>query len=137
MSNTDVTWPIQTAIYDTLTADAQLDAVITGVHDEVPTDTRFPYVTIGDASSTPEGAHDRFGARSSVTLHVWSTYHGYKEALTIVGHLMRLLDQQQAITVDGHHLVAIRHEQTVTMRDPDPDVRHAAVRFAIETEYTP
>lgn len=133
MNNADVVWPTQVALYSLLTGDAALMADITGVFDEVPEGQAFPYVTIGEFTVTPGGAHDRFGARSTVTLHAWSTYHGRAEISTVVGHLMRLLDHQ-ALNVNGHDTVVVAHEQTVTVPDPDPDVRHAAVRFALVTE---
>jgi len=134
MPNVDVLWPIQVAIYSRLTGDGTLMGKITGVFDDVPASQPFPYVTIGASTSTPQGAHDRFGARTTTTLHVWSTYAGAFELLDIGDDLMRLFDHQP-LTVDGHHTVYMHHQQTVTVPDPD-DVRHLAVRFSIETEYT-
>lgn len=134
MPNTDVLWPLQTAIYTTLTADTALMDDVTGVYDHVPEGTAFPYVTLGATTAIPRGAHDRFGRRSTVTLHVWSAYHGWFEALGVVDHLLRLLDRQD-LTVDGHEFVSMRVEQTVSMMDPDEDLRHIAVRFAVETEH--
>lgn len=133
ITNTNVLGPLHTAIYGRLTGDVTLMAKVTGIFDHVPEGSGFPYVTIGEATSTPDGAHDRFGARSTVTIHVWSARHGFSEALAIASDLMRLLDHQ-ALIVNGHDTVAVRHQQTVTMRDPDADLRHVPVRFAIETE---
>ena len=133
MPNSDVLLPLQGAVRSLLLADVTLAGKVSGVFDSVPEGTAFPYVTIGDATSNPDNAHDRFGARSTVTLHVWSAYHGYLEALDIADDLLRLLDHQP-LAVAGHDTVAIRHQQTVPMRDPDSDLRHVACRFAIETE---
>lgn len=134
MANADVLAPIQQALYDVLTGDATLMDDVEGVFDHVPDGTQFPYVTLGAATAIPRGAHDRYGRRVTETLHVWSAYHGWAEAQTIVGHLLRLLDHQ-TLTVTGHTFVSLRHEQTVSMQDPDDDLRHIAVRFAIETEH--
>ena len=133
-ANTDPLWPIQTAVHTLLTADSDLMAVISGVYDHVPEGTGFPYVTIGTFTSTPQGAHDRFGARTTVTLHIWSTYHGRSEVSTVAAHLIRLLDHQ-TLTVAGHITVLTHLQQQVDVPDPDPDIRHRAVRFAVETEY--
>lgn len=132
--NADVAWPLQVALYSRLTADPDLSGDVTGVFDHVPEGQLFPYVTIGAFTSVPEGALDRFGARSTVTLHVWSTYHGRFEVGGIATHLMRLLDHQP-LTVVGHDTVVCRHEQTVDVPDPDPDVTHRAIRFAVDTEH--
>ena len=131
--NADVIWPTHLAIYNRLTADPALNDDITGVYDHVPEGTAFPYITIGDVTVTPAGAHDRFGARSTVTLHAWSTFLGRQEITTLVGHLMRLFDHQP-LSIDGHATVVVAHEQTVTLRETDPDIRHAAVRFSLTTE---
>lgn len=134
MANSSPLWPIQTALYARLSADATLDGRISGVFDHVPETQTFPYVVVGEATVTSQGAHDRFGARATVTCHVWSAYHGFSEALAIADDLVRLIDHQP-LALDGHHTVAVRLEQTITMRDPDTDLRHVAVRFAIETEH--
>lgn len=133
MDNSDPVWPIQVALYQRLTGDPALMADVTGVHDHVAKETPFPYVTIGTFTSTPQGAHDRFGARTTVTLHGWSTYHGGKEISDIAGHLLRLLDHQP-LAVDGRHTVYVHHEQTVTFTERDSDIRHVACRFSVATE---
>lgn len=131
MVNADVLLPVQRAVF------TRLDAELTcGVHDLVPEGAAYPYVVIGEATDTPDNAHDRYGHDSTVTLHVWSTYHGTTEALGIAGELIGLLDHQPLV-VDGFDTVAVRHRQTVVMRDPDADLRHVVVRFAITTEQPP
>lgn len=133
MGNRDPMWPIQVAIFQALSDDAALNAFVTGVFDHVPKNTAFPYVSIGEVSTTPRGAHDRFGARSTITLHGWSTYSGKKEIGEIANHLMRIFDHQP-LDVEGFHTVYVHHEQTVTQTERGNDIRHVAVRFAIETE---
>ncbi|NWN89185.1 MAG: DUF3168 domain-containing protein [Micrococcaceae bacterium] len=136
MDNKDPVWPIQVAIFQALSNDQQLSADVTGVFDHVPDSTAFPYVTTGEVTTTPSGAHDRFGARSTITLHGWSTYNGKKEISEIANHLLRILDHKP-LQVDGFHAVYVHHEQTVTMTERGNDIRHVAVRFAIETELIP
>lgn len=133
MPNVDVLGPLQQAQYDRMTGDATLMGKVTGVFDRVPEGTAFPYVQLGEQIATPQGAHDRYGRRTVFTLHVWSAHDGFSEAYGIVDDLLRLFELQD-LTVAGHHTVVVRHVQTVTMRDPDGDLRHVAVRFAAETE---
>lgn len=132
MANTTALGALQAAIYARLKADPALTAAVSGVWDEPPEGAAYPYVVIGDAVETPDNNLAAFGSRVVATLHVWSSYRGFSQANTIAGHLMRLLDHQP-LTVAGRGLIAARHEQTITMRDPDTDVRHVAVRFAFET----
>lgn len=130
MPNVDPLLPIQRAVF------ARLDAELTvGVHDHVPEGAAYPYVVVGEGTATPDNVHGGFGHDTTITLHVWSTYHGTSEALGIAGELIGLLDHQPLV-VDELTTVAVRHRQTVVMRDPDRDLRHVAVRFAINTEQT-
>lgn len=129
--NADALFPLQQALYTAL--DAALDA---DVYDDVPEGASYPYVVVGEFTEIPENAHDRFGARITATLHVWSSYHGTKDALAIRSSIVEELDHQ-AITVAGFDTIAARHEQTIVIRDPDEDLRHIAVRFSFVTEKTP
>lgn len=134
MPNETALLPVQAGIYSVLTGDAQLTALVgvDGVLDDVPEPKPYPYVVIGEAVETPDNVHGAFGSRVAATLHVWSEHRGYSEALDIAGHLMRLLDHQD-VPIPDRGLIACRHEQTITMRDPDPDVRHVVVRFSFDT----
>lgn len=136
MPNADVLGPLQVALHTVLTGDATLMARLAGdgIFEYVPEGQGFPYVVVGEAVETPDGAHDRFGADTVQTLHIWSAYHGWKEAQEIKGDLMRLLDHQE-LTITGHHTVAVRFMQAVSMRDSDQDLRHVAIRFAVVTEH--
>jgi hypothetical protein len=133
VANDSALLDLQGALWANLQADAAL-AVDVGdrIYDEVPEDAARPYVTLGEAVETPANDVAAFGSRIAATLHIWSDYGGFAEALGIARHLVRVLDHQQLL-VPGRALVLAHHEQTITMRDPDPDVRHVAVRFAFET----
>lgn len=120
--------PLQTAVRAKLLADAALMDVIHGVHDEVPENAPFPYVVIGDVTEVPDDAHDRQGLTTTITLHIWSRYRGFKEALEILVHVDRVLDRQP-LAVDGFEDVSIAREWHQTLRDPDPEIRHIPVRF--------
>lgn len=122
-------WPLQVAFRSRMLADAGLTGVIAQrVYDEVPGDAAFPYVTVGDVVEVPDDAHDRQGLTATLTLHIWSRYRGYAEALMILGHLDRLFDRQP-LAVDGFTDVSIAREWHQTLRDPDPQIRHVPVRF--------
>lgn len=125
--------PIQGAMFARIKADAVLNAAIGGrVYDEVPENAVYPYVVLGEGVETPDNELAAYESRVAATLHVWSAYRGFRESLIIAGHLIRLFDHQPLV-VAGRGVVAVRHEQTVTLRDPDSDVRHVVVRFAIDT----
>ncbi|MCX4686763.1 DUF3168 domain-containing protein [Kitasatospora purpeofusca] len=126
--------PLQAAVHAVLTGDDELAELITGVHDYVPEGTAYPYVVIGEALETPDNAHGRFGRQTVLTLHVWSQYRGYGEALAIGARVMTLLDHQP-LTITGLDHIATRYELAQTLTDPEPpgDIRHLIQRYRILT----
>ena len=122
--------PLQTAVRAKLLADSGLMDVIHGVHDEVPENAPFPYVVVGDVTEVPDDAHDRQGLTTTIILHIWSRYRGFKQALEILGHVDRVLDREP-LTVSGFEDVSIAREFSQTLRDPDPEIRHIPVRFRV------
>ncbi|WP_152476606.1 DUF3168 domain-containing protein [Nocardiopsis salina] len=129
---------IQSALYQRLTAeDADLGAA---VYDYVPEPeaAAWPYVTIGEAIETPANAHDFIGRDTTVTLHVWSKYRGFAEANAVANRVTALLDHRPA-DLDigpGQYTTSLRFEFGQTLRDENPEVRHAVIRFRIRTAQT-
>ncbi|MCI0687122.1 MAG: DUF3168 domain-containing protein [Sporichthyaceae bacterium] len=123
---------VQAALYARLAGDPELAGLARG-YDHVPEGAAHPYWTVGEAIETPNNHHGGFGRQVLATVHVWSTYRGYAEGLAIAARIVALLDHQP-LTIAGHHTVAVRHELTQTLRDPDPDIRHMPVQFRIVTE---
>lgn len=124
---------LQQAIYARLAADSALDALTTGIFDEVPAGAATPYVVIGEVTEDLSEAHDRSGINATVTLHIWSKYRGYYEAAQILREVDRLL-HRIGLAVPGFTNVSIAQEQHQFMRDPDPDYRHVMVRYRVWLE---
>ncbi|MEW2635264.1 DUF3168 domain-containing protein [Streptomyces sp. NPDC048389] len=129
---------VQVAVHGALTGDAVLMDLITGVFDHLPEDQAYPYVVIGEATESPDNAHDRHGNQTTVTLHVWSQYRGYTQALTIAARIIQVLDHT-ALSIAGHRHVVTRYESSQTLTDPEPpgDIRHVPMRFRIVSEVDP
>jgi hypothetical protein len=126
---------IAQAVYDRLTGDATLMALVTGVFEHVPEGTAHDYVAMGEMLATPANRHNGFGRSVVFTLHVWTQARGFTSARAIEARLLELLDHQ-ALAVPGHHVVSVRYEFSQTLTDPAPpgDIRHIPVRFRITTE---
>ncbi|MYS74169.1 DUF3168 domain-containing protein [Streptomyces sp. SID5926] len=127
--------PVQTAVYGRLKGDATLAGMISGIYDYVPEDVAYPFVVIGEALETPDNRHGGFGRETVVTLHVWSRYQGYSQALRIGARVTALLDHQP-LTIEGLDHIATRFEFSQTLTDPEPpgDIRHLVLRYRIVTE---
>ncbi|MFE9737341.1 DUF3168 domain-containing protein [Streptomyces sp. NPDC006477] len=129
---------VQQAVYALLSTDTQLRAMTNGVWDNVPETTRFPYITLGEATEIPSNAHDRFGRDTTITLHVWTQSLGHSQGLEIGARVNFLLDHQPlAITGLAHVATLFEFSQTLTDPEPPGDVRHLVLRYRIRTEQLP
>ncbi|MFQ5954710.1 MAG: DUF3168 domain-containing protein [Kiloniellales bacterium] len=126
----DASGAVQTAIYDRLTGDATLMGMVKAVHDQVPEDAKFPYVTIGDDTATDFDTKTETGQELTLTLHAWSRAHGRKEVKDILARIYALL-HEQALTITGFTHVLARFEFTQTFRDPDGLTQHGVARYRV------
>ena len=126
--------PVQVAIYQRLTGDSALMALVSGVYDQVPENKAKPYVRIGDHLSTPDNDLTSYGREITVTIHVWTQARGNTSGQAIAARIGQLLDhQERQLLVEGHQVVSIRQEFDQALPDPDPQVRHHVLRFRITT----
>lgn len=127
--------PVQDAVLAVLQDDSTLTDLIEGVFDWVREKQPYPYVVIGEAIETPDNTHDSHGSQTVVTLHVWSQYHGYAQALQIASRLRALLEHRRLV-IAGHRHVATYFVSQQTLTDPEPpgDIRHVPISFRVLTQ---
>lgn len=69
-------------LYESLTQNAELMGVISGVYDEsAPCDQKSPYILIGDLQQVEGELLDDSQRKSWFNLHFWSSYHGKSEII--------------------------------------------------------
>ena len=126
---------LRAAIYDALTADAALGALLGGpkVYDEPPRSVTFPYVTVGEARVTDFSTGSEPGEEHQLTLHAWSRQGGHREAHLISGALLQALDDAP-LALAEHHPVNLRFATADVRREADGRTYHALVRFRAMTE---
>lgn len=129
---------IQGAIMELLHSNGTLSGMVDSIYDYLPEKAPYPFVVIGEAVDTPDNAHDRFSRQTVVTLHVWSKYRGYAQALRIAEQLVAILDHRPLNIRLLTHVVT-RYEFSQTLTDPEPpgDIRHVVLRFRVITEQPP
>ena len=101
---------------------------ITGVFDDVPENTAYPYIVIGEETATNIDTKDKDAHEHTLTIHVWSQYRGRKEIKNIMSSVYTTL-HNASITVSGASLVNIRHEFERTLLESDGITRHGVIRF--------
>lgn len=111
--------PLQKAIYDALTADSALMALVTGLYDRVPEGTAMPYVlfsqaTAKDASNATDPAEE-----IRLELRVYSRSGGRKQALDVLERIHTVLHFQAPALSGGGWIVWMRveHARVEMLRD--------------------
>lgn len=139
---------LQRAIYAVLIASPGLLAEFVGaprVYDQVPTNARFPYITLGEAQviedgdDSDDGDDDAclFGSEIFTTLHVWDrdTADGVK-GKTRVRRIAGLVREalRTPLTVEGQRVVLQQFRDHRTFDDGDGLTRHGVInhRFLLE-----
>ena len=131
----NASWDLQKGIYQALANNAQLASLIGAghVHDHVPHNARFPYLTLGQSAVRDWSTGSEEGGEHILTLHVWSRAGGTRETLEIIGAVNAAL-KDTAIQLPDHALVNLRFEYADARRDPDGETVHGIVRYRAVTE---
>lgn len=123
---------LQTAIYSLLSADSTLDGLVGNnrIYDEVPQNSAYPYVVIGEETTIDAGTKDKDAQEFTQTIHIWSRYRGSKQTKEIAQRIYTLL-HNVAISVSGASFVNSRNEFFTILLDDDGLTRHGVMRFRV------
>lgn len=111
-----------------LTITAAPTTVNVPVYDDVPEETVYPYVILGEETATNDGSKTLDGVEHTLTIHAWSQYRGRREIKEIMQSVYSLLHNSD-ITVSGASLVNLRQEFATTLSENDNITRHGVMRF--------
>lgn len=126
---------VQTIVYQALTLDAEVMALVTGVFDAVPQGQAFPYVTLGEDNHNEWDTVTSLGSDASITVHTWSRERGRKETKAIQGEIYDALHRAE-MTHPGYRIVSIDWEGSQSFMDADGLTRHGVQTFRILLERT-
>ena len=123
---------LQRALYNALTGDATLMALITGVYADVQQpnlpedDSDFPYVVIGQDNLTPFDTKTDNGASALCQLDVWSRSNNLLEVKTIASAIYDVLQKGSLTIADANHVLT-RIESQSFSKDPDGQTKRGMV----------
>ncbi|CAN7643826.1 DUF3168 domain-containing protein [Rhizobium sp. LjRoot30] len=105
------------AVTARLLGDADLVELIgaDGIHDRLLTRIPMPYVVIAGLQSDDFSTSTEAGEEHLLTLEIWSSGQGQREAQVIAGHVHRLL-HDAALSLVGAVLVSLLHRSTRARR---------------------
>lgn len=122
-------WELQKSIFTKLNGNVDgLSGANISVYDDIPQDTVYPYVQIGEETAVNDGTKTLDAVEHTLTIHVWSQYRGRREIKTIMKSVYDLL-HNTAISVSGASLVNVRQEFSTTLAENDGITRHGVMRF--------
>tara|TARA_R110002126_G_scaffold15594_1_gene63779 strand:- start:679 stop:1080 length:402 start_codon:yes stop_codon:yes gene_type:complete len=120
---------LQTAVFSKLSTDSNLTSVLKAkVFDDIPENTDYPYVQLGEDTAIDYSTKDQTGSEVSVNVDVWSRYRGSLEAKNIMDRVHTLL-HDSSLSVTGSNFINMRFEFSDIIRDPDGITRHGVMRF--------
>ena len=128
-------WQLQQAVYGVLAGSALLSEMLGGarIYDDVPHSAAYPFVTMGQTTSTDWGTGTEDGEEHILTLHVWSAYGGRAEAQLIMGTIRDALHGAN-LSIVGHTLINLRQQFSDIRREADGITIHGLVRYRAVTQ---
>jgi len=130
----DADLALQKALYARLAEDTDLAALVAmRIYDNVPGDTGFPYLTLGDAQVEDWSAGDVMGAEHRLTFNAYTRGGGRAEAKAILGAVNAALHDAE-LTLEGHCLVNLLFLSAETAREADGATWRGTIRFRAVTE---
>lgn len=123
---------LQSAIYSILNGDATLDGIIGNnkIFDNVPQDTPYPYVVIGNINVINTGTKTLDGNEYNVDIDIWSEYRGKKEISDAMERIYELL-HDTTYSVSGANFVNSQVRSTITLVENDGITRHAVLSLSV------
>lgn len=131
----NATLDLQTALRSRLLSSPGVTFVLgpDAVFDEVPQGTPFPYLYMGDIETRDWSTQTRRGHEHTIGLHIWSDYHGRKEALNIIEAVDAALDGA-ALPLADHSLISMKTLFWTVLQELNKGLYHGIVRLRAVTE---
>ena len=123
---------LQTILYSTLNGDSTLDGIVGNnkIFDNVPQDTTYPYVLLGNITALNRGTKTLDGNDYVLDIDVWSTYRGKKEISEAMERIYELL-HDTTYSVSGADMVVSQVRNTITLVENDGITRHGVLTLSV------
>ncbi len=134
---TDSLFKTQAALYSKLTGATAVTELLAGgaesVMDEVPADSSFPYIVIGEISAKTLDTQGHRGRDVTATIHSYSRGRGMKEIKDIMSAIFESL-HDGTLAVAGQTIILCQETSADAFIDGDGETRHGIQKFRIITE---
>ncbi len=103
----------------------KLSAAGLNVLDAVGENEDFPYITIGEMTSTDESSKLDYGAKVDEEIHIWSESDGFKEVKELADSIKSALNS--AYYNENYQIDFSAINDFTTMREDDGAIRHGVI----------
>jgi hypothetical protein len=123
---------LQAIVYSTLNGDSALDGIVGNnkIFDNVPQDTGYPYVVIGNESAINRGTKNLDGNEYTIDIEVWSQYRGKKEIKEAMERIYNLFHDAD-YSVSGADMVISQVRNVITLTENDGITRHGVITLSV------
>ena len=127
---------LQQGIYDALTGNGALMAIITGVYADIQPpnlpedDAAFPYVVIGNDSLAASDTKTTNGVRAALQIDVWSRQNNLTEAKDVGSAVYDVL-QKADLAIEGANHILTRATGQDYSTDPDGHTKRGLLTFVV------
>ncbi|MEM9046926.1 MAG: DUF3168 domain-containing protein [Pseudomonadota bacterium] len=133
-------WPLQEAVFQLLSSDATLGALVSGIYDAAPQQVADAapdglYVTIGDEIAEDWRTARDTGALHTLVVSVHAPRRGFADAKQAAGLISDLLVGAQPAMSRGR-IVQVRFIDARTARAENDALRRVDMRFRVTLEDT-
>lgn len=125
---TDCLWQLQKAAYAALSADSNLNALVSGVFNNVPQGTEYPYVRFDDMRSEDWSTKSSSGIKATLAFDVYSHAYGSKEIMAITHEIRRVMEAA-ALAMTGCNLVSLKFDSLSSTQLIDGLTWHGRIGF--------
>ncbi len=126
---------LQSRVYETLTANQDLTTILGGpqIFDDVPGNSKPPYITFGNAAHFDWSTGTETGMEHLLSIEVWSKVDGRKEVLEIAQTAEDALATMSP-QLQESYLINFRHESTEVERNVKTGLFRARINYRAVTE---
>jgi len=123
---------LQSAIYALLKDDVAIMATVSGVYDNPPKDTPYPYIAFGRLYDVDRSTKTSTGTQSVIDIYAYSQ-SSKQQVLEILDHIFDLL-QSGELDLVMHHLIAMRFDYNEVTLLNDGRTYQGLIRYRAYTE---
>lgn len=125
-------YTLQKAIYTLLNNDSYLLTMVTGVYENPAPIIAFPYLAFGTLTAADWSTKTSSGLHTVIMLHAYSQ-EGKLQVIDILDRVFDLM-QSDGLSLEGHHLVAMRFDYNEISLESDGNTYHGVMKFHAYTE---